>query len=61
MRLLLDTHLLLWALAEPERLDPTTRAALEDPGNEMPFSAANLWEIGIKAGLGSPDFPLIRR
>jgi PIN domain nuclease of toxin-antitoxin system len=56
MRLLLDTHLLLWALAEPERLDTTTRAALEDPGNEVLFSAASLWEIAIKAGLGRPDF-----
>jgi PIN domain nuclease of toxin-antitoxin system len=56
MRLLLDTHLLLWALATPERLDVTTRTALEDPGNEVLFSAASLWEIAIKAGLGRPDF-----
>jgi PIN domain nuclease of toxin-antitoxin system len=56
MRLLLDTHLLLWALAEPDRLDAATRAALEDAGNEVLFSAASLWEIAIKAGLGRPDF-----
>ncbi|MCG7363909.1 type II toxin-antitoxin system VapC family toxin [Roseomonas sp. ACRSG] len=56
MRLLLDTHLLLWALATPERLDAATRAALEDPDNEVLFSAASLWEIAIKAGLGRPDF-----
>ncbi|MBB5372707.1 type II toxin-antitoxin system VapC family toxin [Acidocella aromatica] len=56
MRLLLDTHLLLWALAEPDRLDATTRTALEDAGNEVLFSAASLWEIAIKAGLGRPDF-----
>ncbi|MFC3125535.1 type II toxin-antitoxin system VapC family toxin [Pseudoroseomonas globiformis] len=56
MRLLLDTHLLLWALASPERLDAVTRAALEDPDNEVLFSAASLWEIAIKAGLGRPDF-----
>lgn len=56
MRLLLDTHLLLWALAEPDRLDAVTRAALEDPGNEVLFSAASLWEIAIKAGLGRADF-----
>lgn len=56
MRLLLDTHLLLWALAEPERLDAAARGALEDPGNEVLFSAASLWEIAIKAGLGRPDF-----
>lgn len=56
MRLLLDTHLLLWALSEPDRLDPTTRAVLEDPTNEVLFSAASVWEIAIKAGLGRADF-----
>ena len=56
MRLLLDTHLLLWALAEPDRLDATTRGSLEDSSNEVLFSAASLWEIAIKAGLGRPDF-----
>ena len=56
MRLLLDTHLLLWALAEPERLDHATRAALEDPENEVLFSAASIWEIAIKARLGRTDF-----
>ena len=56
MRLLLDTHLLLWALATPERLDAATRAALEDPDNEVLFSAASIWEIAIKAGLGRVDF-----
>jgi PIN domain nuclease of toxin-antitoxin system len=56
MRLLLDTHLLLWALAEPDRLDPATRSALEDPENEVLFSAASIWEIAIKAGLGRADF-----
>jgi PIN domain nuclease of toxin-antitoxin system len=56
MRLLLDTRLLLWAVAKPQRLDATTRAVLEDPGNEVLFSAASLWEIAIKAGLGRPDF-----
>ena len=56
MRLLLDTHLLLWALATPERLDAATRAALEDPENEVLFSAASIWEIAIKSSLGRPDF-----
>ncbi|MDJ0390274.1 type II toxin-antitoxin system VapC family toxin [Roseomonas sp. E05] len=55
MRLLLDTHLLLWALATPERLDAATRAVLEEPDNEVLFSAASLWEIAIKAGLGRAD------
>jgi PIN domain nuclease of toxin-antitoxin system len=56
MRLLLDTHLLLWALAEPERLEANFRAVIENPRNEVLFSAASLWEIAIKAGLGRPDF-----
>ena len=56
MRLLLDTHLLLWALAEPNRLDAATRAVLEDANNEVLFSAASIWEIAIKARLGRADF-----
>ncbi|UFN49157.1 type II toxin-antitoxin system VapC family toxin [Roseomonas sp. OT10] len=56
MRLLLDTHVLLWALAEPGRLDAGVRALLEDPENDVLFSAASIWEIAIKAGLGRTDF-----
>jgi PIN domain nuclease of toxin-antitoxin system len=56
MRLLLDTHVLLWALGEPARLDAGTRALLEDTANEVLFSAASIWEIAIKAGLGRADF-----
>ncbi|MFC7739301.1 type II toxin-antitoxin system VapC family toxin [Roseomonas sp. GCM10028921] len=56
MRLLLDTHVLLWALTEPERLGAEARALIEDPDNEVLFSAASIWEIAIKAGLGRPDF-----
>ena len=56
MRLLLDTHLLLWALGEPTRLSATTRALIEDPANDVLFSAASIWEIAIKAGLGRADF-----
>lgn len=56
MRLLLDTHVLLWALADHERLDLTTRALLEDAETDVLFSAASIWEIAIKAGLGRADF-----
>ena len=56
MRVLLDTHVLLWALAEPTRLDAQTRAAIEAGDNEVLFSAASIWEISIKAGLGRLDF-----
>ena len=56
MKLLLDTHLLLWAVAQPERLSPEARKLLEDPGNELLFSAASLWEVAIKSGLQREDF-----
>ena len=56
MRVLLDTHVLLWALAEPRRLDAETRATIESGDTEVLFSAASIWEIAIKAGLGRPDF-----
>jgi PIN domain nuclease of toxin-antitoxin system len=56
MRLLLDTHLLLWALAEPDRLDATTKAVLENASNEVLFSAASVWEITSKTGLGRSNF-----
>lgn len=56
LKLLLDTHLLLWAAGQPERLPATARVLLEDPLNELLFSAASLWEVAIKNGLGRPDF-----
>jgi PIN domain nuclease of toxin-antitoxin system len=56
MRLLVDTHLLLWATAKSRRLPKEARRLLEDPGNEVFFSAASLWEIVIKAALRKPDF-----
>ncbi|MGU3538397.1 type II toxin-antitoxin system VapC family toxin [Methylobacterium sp. A54F] len=64
MRLLLDTHLLLWAAAEPHRLSPGALALLDDPANDLVFSAASLWEVAIKSGLGREDFqvdPLVLR
>jgi PIN domain nuclease of toxin-antitoxin system len=56
MRLLLDTHLLLWSLAEPARLSDQLRQLIPDPGNEVLFSAASIWEVAIKTRLGRPDF-----
>jgi PIN domain nuclease of toxin-antitoxin system len=56
MRLLMDTHLLLWAAGQSARLSPQARGLIADPDNELLFSAASLWEIAIKAGLGRPDF-----
>ena len=56
MRVLLDTRILLWALAEPRRLNRETRATIESSDTEVLFSAASIWEIAIKSGLGRSDF-----
>jgi PIN domain nuclease of toxin-antitoxin system len=56
MRLLLDTHLLLWAAGEPDRLSRVARRLIKDAGNELTFSAASFLEIAIKRGLGRDDF-----
>lgn len=56
MKLLLDTHLLLWAANEPKRLTKAARMLLEDSENELIFSAASIWEIMIKSSLGRDDF-----
>ncbi|MYB45445.1 MAG: type II toxin-antitoxin system VapC family toxin [Acidimicrobiia bacterium] len=56
MSLLLDTHVLLWVAGEPDRLPERVRLAVEDPGTEVIYSAASLWEIAIKSGLGRPGF-----
>ncbi|MBB6146940.1 PIN domain nuclease of toxin-antitoxin system [Silvibacterium bohemicum] len=58
MKLLLDTHVLLWAAGQPERLSPSARKFINDPGNQLFFSAASLWEIAIKRGLGRDDLPV---
>ncbi len=56
MRILLDTHTLLWALLRPERLAPAHRKLLESPEHQAYFSAVNIWEIAIKRALDRPDF-----
>lgn len=56
MRLLLDTHLLVWAMGSPERLPAALVAMLQDPANTPVFSVASLWELVIKQALGRPDF-----
>jgi PIN domain nuclease of toxin-antitoxin system len=61
MKLLLDTHLLLWAAAEPDRLSAEVRSLIENPENELLFSAASLWEVAIKRGLGRHDFKVDAR
>lgn len=61
MKLLLDTHLLLWAVGEPDRLSPKSHDLIENPENELLFSAASLWEVAIKRGLGRGDFQVDTR
>ena len=56
MKLLLDTQILLWAAGQPERLSAAARRLLNDPRNELLFSAASLWEITIKNTLRREDF-----
>lgn len=56
MKLLLDTHVLLWAAGQPQRLSQAARKLLNSPQNELLFSAASLWEITIKHTLGRDDF-----
>jgi PIN domain nuclease of toxin-antitoxin system len=56
VKLLLDTHLLLWAAQGFERLPPDAQLLMVDAANELIFSVASLWEIVIKRGLGRDDF-----
>ena len=56
MKLLLDTHLLLWTAGNSGRLSPMARSLIDDRENDLLFSAASLWEIAIKTGLGREDF-----
>ena len=58
MKLLLDTQLLLWAAVAPERLSARAKREINDPENQLLFSAASLWEIAIKSSLGRADFSI---
>ena len=52
MKLLLDTHIYLWALSEPNQLSPKQVTAMEDPTNTVYVSSISITEIAIKASLG---------
>lgn len=58
MNYLLDTHILLWALIDPDKVPGPMRRVIEDTGNRVWFSAASIWEIAIKHSLGREDFPV---
>ncbi len=61
MKLLLDTHLLLWAAGGSDRLPVDASTMIRNVENELFFSAASLWEIAIKSGLGRDDFKVNTR
>ncbi len=56
MKLLIDTHVLIWAASNSPRLSSIARDLISDPDNEKTFSAASIWEVAIKSGLGREDF-----
>jgi PIN domain nuclease of toxin-antitoxin system len=56
VKLLIDTHLLLWASDRPERLTKQATRLLDDPDNALVFSAASIWEVAIKQNLNRSDF-----
>jgi PIN domain nuclease of toxin-antitoxin system len=61
VRLLLDTHLLLWAASEPAAVPVGAAELILDRRNELWYSVASLWEIAIKSGLGRSDFAVDAR
>lgn len=58
MRLLLDTHVALWAVVDSPRLSSKARELILAPANEVYISAASLWEISIKFALGRGNMPI---
>lgn len=58
MNYLLDTHILLWTLIDPDRVPARIRRIVEDTGNRVWFSAASIWEIAIKHSLAKPEFAM---
>lgn len=56
MKLLLDTHLLIWASESAKQVPRGARALMSAPGNELLSSVASLWEVAIKRRLNRPDF-----
>jgi len=57
VRLLADTHVVLWSATNPARLNQEARAAIEDGSNEVRVSTVSVWEIAIKQSLGKLDLP----
>ena len=58
MRLLLDTHVLLWWLADDRKLAKSARDIIANPDNDVLVSAASVWEVSIKEALGRLEIEL---
>lgn len=58
MRLLLDTHIALWAITDSPKLSAQARNLILSPENEIYVSAASVWEIAIKHSLGRHTIPI---
>jgi PIN domain nuclease of toxin-antitoxin system len=58
MRLLIDAHVLLWAVDDPAQLSSPATTALQDPANQLLIGAGTIWEISIKVGLGKLSLSL---
>lgn len=58
MKFLLDTHVAIWAITEPKRLDASTKALLEDKSNDVYYSVVSVWEVAIKHGIHPDQMPL---
>ena len=58
MKLLLDTHILMWALADDKRLSEKARVIIEDERNELYYSVISAWEVSIKHALHPESFDL---
>jgi PIN domain nuclease of toxin-antitoxin system len=58
MKVLLDTHAVLWFVFDDSQLTATARALIEDPDNDVVLSIASVWEMAIKAGMGR--LPLVQ-
>lgn len=58
MKLLLDTHVLIWALTDDKRLSGSARELIQEERNQVHFSAASIWEIAIKHALSPKKVPV---
>lgn len=57
MKLLADTHVVLWSATDPQKIGEEARTVIEDGGNELFVSVVTAWEIAIKQSLGKLDLP----